>query len=325
MLSVKYISNYLNKNEYEQIGNNIDNNIYKKLQEFEKKKDSILPISEISDEEDEKSEKNEEIIILNKDYESLHESFQNYFDNKFCLFKIKSKNKSNIFTFFNSLFIIGDEEFLLFNYQEKLTCIKTFIKKMDDDLFTENHYENFGYHKNKYFNKEKILNVLKEAFQFKINEYFNLLIQHVSNYLGVNIYIFETTVDKIVSKYVYLSNKYEFNEEDRKQNTNNYLPSYFIIKNDDMYYPILKKTESNINYLKYEEIIEQSIYKNIGSFQIQLQSNTKKTNHKFDKMKLVELVEFAIKEDISIYKISEKTGKEIKKKKDELIEDLKKI
>ena len=38
MLSVKYISNYLNKNEYEQIGNNIDNNIYKKLQEFEKKK-----------------------------------------------------------------------------------------------------------------------------------------------------------------------------------------------------------------------------------------------------------------------------------------------
>ena len=317
MLSVKYISNYLNKNEYEDIQKKIDNDVYMRLQQFEKKKDILLPIGEVN--------VKEEKISLNKDYESLPESFQPYFDDKYCLFKIKNKNKSNIFTFFSSLFIIGDEEYILFNQEDKINCIKSFIKKMDDALFIENHYENFGYHKNKYFNKEKILNVLKEGFQFRVNEYFGLLIQHVANYLGIHIYIFELRNNKIEDYLLYRSNKYQFKEEEEKDKINYYLPSYFIMKEDNMYYPIVKKSENKINFLGYDELKEQSIFEKLKKFNIQLYSIQKKNTHQFDKMKLSELVELALKENISITKISEKTGKEIKKKKDELIEELKNL
>ena len=325
MLSVKYISNYLNKNEYENSQKRIDIDVYKKLQEFETKKDIKFPEYDSENKQEKIVEKTIVETILSKDYESLPESFEKYFNNHYCLFKIKNRNKSNIFTFFSSLFIIGNEEYILFNYDEKLTCIKSFIKKMDDALFTENHYEKFGYHKNKYFNKEKILHVLKEAFQCRVNEYFGLLLQHVSNFLGVNMYIFELKNNEIVSKLSYLSNKYNFKEENEKKNINYYLPSYFIIKEDDMYYPILKKSDTNINYLIHDEIKDQRIFKILEKFDIQLYSVQKTNNHQFDKMKLDELREYALKENILITKISEKTGKEIKKKKDELIEDLKKI
>jgi len=43
---------------------------------------------------------------------------------------------------------------------------------------------------------------------------------------------------------------------------NYYLPSYFIMKEDNMYYPIVKKSENKINFLGYDELKEQSIFEN---------------------------------------------------------------
>lgn len=316
MLSVKYISNHLNKIEYDDVKTKINNSKYEKLQEFEIKKNIELPKNILENKE-------EKIIILNKDYESLPCSFESYFDNKYCIYNIKNKNKSNIFTFFSSLFIIGDEEYILFNQDEKLNCIKSFIKKMDDNLFIENHYEKFGYTKNKYFNKEKILNVLKEAFHFRVNEYFNLLIQHVANYLGVHIFIFEIKNNKIESKLLFQCNKYTFKEDSEKDKLNYYLPNFFMIKEEDIYYPILKRNITKTNYLNQDELKNQPIFEKIKSFSIQLYSNSQKNTIQYNKMKLDELQQFALKNNILTTKISEKTGKEIKKKKDELIEDLK--
>ena len=339
MLSVNYISEFLNKEQKD-----IQEDVFLKLKVFEKKENINLNDvlkknkeevnTSVCEETNKKSINNgnssnkDDTLTYStkKNYISLYDSFDNYLDHNYGFLKTTScKSNNNIFTFFSSLFMIGNEEYQLFDYQEKLSLVKKCIKKIDDELFLENHYEKYEYNKNKYFNKEKILNVLKEAFQLRTDDYFNLMIQHIANYLGVNIFIFEIKNRDIVSKLVYKSNKYKIkNHCDVSQNEfNKYLPHFILIKEDDMYQPIVKINNSSNNYLTYEDDYNQKIFKRLHEFECNLNSLKKSCTIQFHKLKVDELRDYALKEKISITKLSEKTNKEIKKKKDELIEDLK--
>jgi len=301
MLSVNYIANFLEKDQKE-----INENSYCSLKKFEYNNEfNELIKNKINEENKKKSES----------YINLYNCFEKYFEEKsFGINKDKSKNKNNVYTFFSSIFGIGDESYYLMNDQEKIICIKNLIKKLDDELFIKNYYKEFRYDKNKYFNKEKIMQSLKDSFKLKIDENFDLVKKYIVDYLGINIVMFELKNEKIIDKYIISSNKYT-------EEHNKYLPYYFIIRENDEYIPIMMKDKENINYIEYGD--KYKIIDSLNDFdEIKISVSNSKNINDYKKMKVDELREYCINNDINIHKISEKTGKEIKKTKDELLSEI---
>lgn len=306
MLSVNYISNFLN-NKQSKIGNDY----LKSLNDFESK--------------NLENRKQDDNIDLQK-YDKLPNELKYFFEddiNNFSVYnKIESKNE--IFCFFSSLMIIGDSKFLFYNYKEKRDIIKNLIKKMNDDLFLNDLYYKFNYTKNKYFNKEKLLKVLIDGYNFKIDENINLLKKYACDYLGINAYIIQYFGDKIDNKYkeYYLSNKYS-------QIYNDKLPHYIILKENDSYYPVLTNNNEFENFLNYE-----NFSKYLDKFESFFELSKEYENIKYDsneiiknvkKMKIEDLRNECRKYDIDITKLSEKTNRPINKLKNELLDELLKV
>lgn len=300
MLSVNYISNFLDKNQKK-----IDEKSYL-LKEFEFKKEYENLIIE---------KKNEYNNLKKNSYNDLYECFNYHFEKSLFGFnKQTNTNKNVIFTFFSSIFGIGNESYYLFNDEEKIKCIKNLIHKMDNDILAKNYYNEFKYDKNKYFNKQKILTSLKECFNLKLDENFSLIKKYTADFLGINIFIYELKNKEIINSYKIESNKFT-------DMYNEHLPNYFIVKENNEYIPIMIKDKENINYIikgdEYKIISELSRFKD---FKYDDNNNIKNNNIK--KMKIDELREYCINNNINIYKTSEKTGKQIKKTKDELLSEI---
>ena len=301
MLSVNYIATFLDKEQ-----KNVKEDSYCSLKKFEYNNEyNELIKNKIQSENKKKADS----------YINLYSCFDKFFEEKsFGINKDKSKNRNNIYTFFSAIFGIGNESYYLMNDQEQIVCIKNLIKKMDDELFVRNLYKEFNYDKNKYFNKEKIMKSLKDSFRLNIDENFDLVKKYIADYLGINIVFFEIKNENIVDKYIISSNKYT-------EEHNKYLPYYFIIKEEDTYIPIMMKEKENTNYITFDEIYNISeMLPEFEEFKIRV-SNSKNIND-YKKMKVDELREYCINNNINIHKISEKTGKEIKKTKDELINEI---
>ena len=82
------------------------------------------------------------------------------------------------------------------------------------------------------------------------------------------------------------------------------------------------------NYVTVEDnykIVEQLDTIKISKMCISNNTTNNEELAKIKKMKVDELREYCINKDINIYKISEKTKKEIKKTKDELLNELENI
>ena len=325
MLSVNYLSNFLSDKQVA-----INRDFYNKINEFER-----IEIIKI--------ENNIERDIKESNKLNLPESFNMlfnksiinfYYDNK------KYKNRSSIFSFLNSLFLIGDEFFNLNDDNEKTNIIKDFIKNIDNDLFQKELYHKFDYHKNLNFNKADIQEVIKNAYQFKTCDKFSLLKQYISDYLGINIYIFNVNnqlIDFDKSEY-YLTKYYN--------NINKYLPNFMFFYDNGVYKPILLKLETssiikysinkdiidNIwNYFKIVDIVTDKIKDtntvNEANIKIIVEKNE---NNKFNieilkKLKIEELKNLCNENAINLQKKSDKTLKMINKLKIELIADLLKI
>ena len=321
MLSVNYIANYLSKEQKE-----ISNEKY------------LLNNFEINDENNNVVRKKIKLFDDNKKnyYINLYDCFEDFFEkdlfglyknsnlNKDNIFEkeIKSKvNKNYIFTFFSSIFSIGDENYLLFSEDEKIKAIKKLIHHLDNDILGKNYYKQFNYDKNKFFSKEKILTVLKDAFDLKVNENFYILIKYVVDYLGINLVLFELKNKEIINHFKIISTKYT-------NSYNKYLPHYFIIREEDEFKPIMIKNKLYKNYVTVEDnykIIEQLDTIKISKMCVTNNTTNNEELVKIKKMKVDELREYCINKDINIYKISEKTKKEIKKTKDELLNELENI
>tara|TARA_B110000483_G_scaffold242095_1_gene326816 strand:- start:8302 stop:9213 length:912 start_codon:yes stop_codon:yes gene_type:complete len=301
MLSVNYIATFLDKEQ-----KNVKEDSYCSLKKFEYNNEyNELIKNKIQSENKKKADS----------YINLYSCFDKFFEEKsFGINKDKSKNRNNIYTFFSAIFGIGNESYYLMNDQEQIVCIKNLIKKMDDELFVRNLYKEFNYDKNKYFNKEKIMKSLKDSFRLNIDENFDLVKKYIADYLGINIVFFEIKNENIVDKYIISSNKYT-------EEHNKYLPYYFIIKEEDTYIPIMMKEKENTNYITFDEIY--NISEMLPEFEeIKIRVSNSKNINDYKKMKVDELREYCINNNINIHKISEKTGKEIKKTKDELINEI---
>jgi hypothetical protein len=316
MLSVNYIANYLTKEQKE-----VSNDKY------------ILKNFEVNN-ENENIVKNK--IKLHNDekknfYINLYDCFEPFFEKD--LFGLnsnnetitntitstkKSINKNYIFTFFSSIFGIGDENYYLFSEDEKILAIKNLIHQLDKDILSKNYYKEFNYDKNKFFSKEKILTALKDAFHLRVNENFYILIKYVVDYLGINLVLFELKNKEIINHFKIISTKYT-------NSYNKYLPHYFVIREDDEFKPIMIKNKLYKNYVTMEDnykIVEQLDTIKISKMCITNNTTNNEELAKIKKMKIDELREYCISKNINILKKSEKTNKEIKKTKDELLNEL---
>ena len=148
--------------------------------------------------------------------------------------------------------------------------------------------------------------------------------KYACDYLGINVYVIQYFGEKIDYKYkeYYLSNKYS-------QTYNDKLPHYFILKENDCYYPVLTNNNEFENFLDYEKF--SKYFKKFESFYELLKENE---NMKYDskeiiknvkKMKIEELRNECKNYDIDITKLSEKTNRPIFKLKNELLEELLKV
>lgn len=357
MLSINYIQNYLTDEQVK-----IDDIHYKKLNLFERKQinsikniiNSNINSNNINSEVSNKTNKLENYceylhncfdIIFNKNIEEY------YYNNR--LFK----NKSPVFTFINSILNIGNNFFNLYDEKNRELLIKNFIKKMDDDLFEKNLYNKFNYSKNRKFNKADIQTVLKNSFQFKNVEKFELLKQYISDYLGVNIYIININYSVINFE------KSEYYFTKRFSNNNNYikfLPSFIVIYENEIYKPVLSKDNSIFTFSSDSEIInklwkylnineqnivekkkdEENIIKNnifdqyctsnisedgntneVNEANNTVQ-NTKYKNNYLKNLKINDIQKLCEENNILLQKKSEKTLKMINKLKNELIDEL---
>ena len=310
MLNIKDIVSILSDKQI-----NIDRNYYNKINDFERNKDNTQSF---------KLDKFQSIlpdsfhILFNKSMSDF------YYDNKLY------KNKSSVFTLFNSIFSIVNEYFNIHDDKEEL--IKEFIKKLDEDIFQKDLYHKFNYVKNKNFNKGDIQLVLKNAYQFKTCEKFHLLKEYLVDYLGINLYIFsvENGLINFSKCETYLTKYYG----DLK---NKFVPNFIVICENEIYKPVLKvglNNSSVILYSEYTELIDTlwTYLKIVNVVEVKdkiIESN-KNENSKYNlseisKLKIDEIKKLCIENNIELQKKSEKTMKLINKIKIELIDDLLKI
>ena len=337
MISINYIYKFLDDKQIP-----IDSSFYSKINNFERN-NNYVENKDIKKYKIDKFQLNLPTsfdILFNKSINDF------YYDNKLY------KNKSPIFTFLNSILTIGHEYFSIYNENEKENVIKNLIKNMDDELFEKDLYYKFNYTKNKNFNKSNIQEVLKNAYQFKYSDKFNLLKEYLVDYLGINIYIFNLVNGSIdFNKSEYYLTKYFGN------NINKYLTNFIIINEDEIYKPIIvrelesssvitystnKELIDNIwNYLKLNDIyLENNIIneenkkkddtillendKNIINTDENIIKSSEKI-YKIDNLKNLKIEEIKLlcnKHNINILKKSDKTSNMIKKLKIELIADL---
>lgn len=325
MLSINYIYNFLdNKQE------NINKSFYDKINDFELNKNiSIQPVTVI-----EKSNKLDKFNFdLPKSFDILfNKSIINfYYDNKIY------KNKSPVFTLLNSFFLIGNEFFNLNDENEKTLIMKEFLKKIDDDLFQRDLYLKFDYSKNRNFNKGEFQEIIKNVLQFKICDKFNLFKNYLSDYLGINLYIFHKINDLIDF------DKSEFYLTKYYNNNNKYVPHFLILYENEFYKPILTSGFSSIlkysehqeiidNIWKYFKIEENVIVENSNVnvsdenkevIENENENKNKKYNiNKLKNLKVDEIKKICQENNIELLKKSDKTNKMINKLKIELITEL---
>lgn len=319
MLSVNYISEFLNNKQQK-----IDTKYYNALKSFERVNPTEFKQTVSTNSNHTYIAKyNKQLqdsfnILFNKSIEDF------YYDNKVY------KNKSYIFTFFNSILSIGNESFSLYDSSEKEGVVKEFIKMIDNDLFNKDLYKKFDYSKIHTFNKGDIQEVIKMAYQFKHTDRFDLLKRYVADYLGINLYIISVENDLInYSKSEYYLPSHFGNE------INKFLPSIIIIIENEIHKPLMNKTiETGAHILEYSNANYTHIIDNIWT-QLKIvkpapiiivpQIGAKYDLQELMKLKIDNIKQLCIENDIPIQKKSDVTMRLINRLKSELIADLLKL
>ena len=337
MISLNSVIKFLSENN-----KNKKINDYDSIPKFELKKDAMKILENIETKHIEPiyKENNDDFNkrIFTK---SLPETFKIIFNNDIDKYYIENKisrnykNKTSIFTFINSLFMIIYSQYILYTDSEKESNIKSFLKKISDELFQKELYQKFSYNVNRRMNKSNLQEILGKSFTFKYDEsLFPLLQQYIVDYFGINVFVLCLTNNNIdfINSYYILASYY-------KIKTNPLLPTFILVKDNDIFKPLMDSNDDNTDtlcflYSKNKNIIE-SLWKYFKLDEIEIcieelkedKNGMEETFNNLDlsklkKLKVDELKEICIKYEISLTKMSDKTSKMINKTKTELIDDI---
>ncbi len=181
------------------------------------------------------------------------------------------KNKSFIFSLFQSVLGISDTTFLELSEDEKTVRVKEAIKKMDNDFVEKQLYEKYNY--NLLYNKltKKRLNyILKMAVQWKHTVedkddprnqnkiLLQCIYQYISDYFGVHIMIFHISCKMIQFDRceTYLTTR--FGKKVQK-----FVPTMFLVYEDEKIKPIIRDHDNSLFLLSTHKDLINNVWKHL--------------------------------------------------------------
>jgi len=279
-------------------------------------------------------------------YEPLCTMFDTIFRNKANEYKMlvkNMKNSSSVFTFMNAVITGMNEIFFMKKEDEKMSFVKDLLKKMHTEVYLEGNYQKFYYHKQRAFKKETMQYTLNKALSLRVEpENFFIIQQYVCDYMGLNLFIFYVTREDYID---FEKSKY-FLTKQFGGRMNPYVPTLCMVLKNEVYQPIVHETDANetiLRYSKHKDELEMIWrYMNIYQDMIDIDRENKMevvqetqgeceegnverkvyTKQELKSMKLEDLQNVAKENGIEIEKNSEKTGRKVKKLKNELMEDI---
>lgn len=236
-------------------------------------------------------------------YKPIPTSFEKIFGGDYLEYRwieVRRRNKWNVFTFISSLLMMMDEFFYLKKDDEKEMIIKDLLKKMHSEIFLEENYRKFYYYRNRRFKKEFIQTTMNKSLTMRVeDEMFYIVQQYIADYFGVNIFIF-----KIVDGFNIDFDKSEFyGSKQYHGRVNPYLPTFFMMYMNQIYYPIVHKDTDKKSYLLFSN--DYDIYLQVWEY-----------------MKLDEMHQFFEEEK---KKKEEEEEEEKKKDNEDVIEEMERI
>jgi hypothetical protein len=270
-----------------------------------------------------------------KQYMELSESWIG--GNDYKILTKRTRNRNAVFTFMDSLVSIMNESFWMKNEDDKTHLLRELLKKMHAEVYIDGNYQKFYYHKTRKMKKDQLLLTLSQSIQFRIHDMdtFYMLQQYAVDYFGVNLFIFFVTgtdeIDIERSK-IFATRQFE-------NHLNPLVPTLCMIWKDEVYYPIVHETDEEKTIFQYsrdkdfmEEIWKRMKIHEMKEFFMEKKEEVEEsksenpvlafTMGEIQKMKLEELQNTCTGMGIPLEKISEKTGKSIKRTKTELIEQI---
>lgn len=265
MLTVNYLTKYLNMKQ--------DNDIKYELENFEY--DKNLDICNIEN----------NVLFNNINY-------------KFFIMDNNDSNKSIIYTIYNSILSIMDKTFYNLNENNKEIEIKKLIKQMSNDLFDKDYYKKY-YYRNRKFRKINFINIFNDALTYKINfELIYMLLQYISDYIGINILVLKEKGNE------YYKTKYSDYRNIPwcfiQYKNNEYNPIFlegednFIKKTDKNYEILMNNINNELLHIINDDIIDIKIYENMKvneikeiatKINIELKKKSDKTGNMINKTK----------------------------------------
>ncbi len=286
-----------------------------------------------------------------REYNNLYESFRGIFGEKIGEYKFVNKNtrnKSSVFTFLDSLLTVMNEIFIMKKEDERIRFVKYLLKRMHTDVYSEGNYQKFLYHKSRKMKKETLQLVLNQSLNLRVLDMDNffMLQQYATDFFGINLFVFnikegENEIDYEKSR--------GFRTKQFGGVVNRYVPTILMMLKDEVFYAIIHEMDEKKSVFKYseDEDIIKNVWKNMRMEMIDEIAETKSTveitttttettsantsntierpKYKLSdlkNLKLDELQQICQDMGINIQKVSEKTGKMLKKTKTELMEEI---
>jgi hypothetical protein len=230
-------------------------------------------------------------------------------DSSFKMVKDRNNERKNSFIYSILNEVLG--EFRYLDSKSKIIMIKDLMRQIAYDMEEKALYRDNDYTRKRTLIREK----------FMANEDIDddvVLKGIIVDYFSLTVYIFKEVVGGLVKRRKVERMSYipsMWKNDDRKMEYVLKNPSCFLIEKDGRYYPVFNSHMSGV--VSWESMgIE--FFEELRTGGTQPKSETKLLK----KMTLVELQKVATDKGISIFKKSEKTGKDLKKNISELREEL---
>lgn len=232
-------------------------------------------------------------------------------DSSFKMIKDRNNERKNSFIYSVLNEVLG--EFRYLDVKSKITMIKDLMHQIAYDMEEKALYKDNDYTRKRTLIREK----------FMANEDIDddaVLKGIIVDYFSMTVYIFKEVVGGLVKRrkverISYIPSMWK--NDDRKTEYILKNPSCFLIEKEGRYYPVFKSDMTGV--MSWESMgIEffEELRTGVGAAQPKQETKLLK------KMTLVELQKVATDKGVSIFKKSEKTGKDLKKNISELREEL---
>ena len=232
-------------------------------------------------------------------------------DSSFKIIKDRNNERKNSFIYSILNEVLG--EFRYLDVKSKVIMIKDLMRQIAYDMEEKALYRDNDYTRKRTLIREK----------FMTNEDIDddaVLKGIIVDYFSLTVYIFKEVVGGLVKRrkverISYIPSMWK--NDDRKMEYVLKNPSCFLIEKDGRYYPIFKSDMTGVMSWESMGIEFFEELRTVGGG-----AQPKQETKLLKKMTLVELQKVAVDKGVSIFKKSEKTGKDLKKNISELREEL---